>query len=63
MDVYESIPRWMIVFSDHFKTEEMCIKAVRIKPLSLAYVPDHFKTEEMCNLAVVRSPYTLKRSV
>ena len=32
--------------SDFFKTEEMCNKAVRIEPCSLAFVPDHLKTQK-----------------
>ena len=37
---------------DHFKTQEMCNKAVEKDPCSLSEVPDNFKTEEMCNKAV-----------
>ena len=37
---------------DHFKTEEMCKKAVCRKPYTLRYVSDHLKTKEMCDEAV-----------
>ena len=43
---------WIIEISNQFKTQEMCIEAVRIKPLSLAYAPDYLRTQEMCNEAV-----------
>ena len=32
------------MISDHFKTKDMCNKAVDKDPCSLAEVPDHFKT-------------------
>ena len=38
---------------DHFKTQEMCNKAVHIEPNLLTYIPDCLKTQEMCNEAVV----------
>ena len=38
--------------SDHFKTEDMCNKAVRRGPYTLRYAPDHLKTQEMCDKAV-----------
>ena len=46
-------------FPDHFKTQEMCIKAVEGEPETLEYVPDHLKTEEMCKEVVRREPYGL----
>ena len=47
-------PHWIIEIPNHLKTQEMCIEAVRIEPISLAYVPDHLKTQEMCNEAVCK---------
>ena len=44
---------------DHFKTQDMCIEAVRIEPFLLACIPDHFKTQGMCNQAVCNMPCTL----
>ena len=46
-----TVPRWIIEISNHFKTQEMCIEAVRIKQFSLAYVPGQLKTQEMCSQA------------
>ena len=37
---------------DHFKTQEMCIKAVEVDPSFLQLVSDHFKTQEICDKAV-----------
>ena len=41
---------------DHFKTQDMCNKAVKENPCSLEHVPDHFKTQEICNKAVEEDP-------
>ena len=38
---------------DHFKTQEMCIKAVEEYPWDLDNVPDHSKTHKMCKEKVV----------
>ena len=35
--------------SDHFKTQEVCDKAVRNIPYKLLFVPDCLKMQEMCN--------------
>ena len=40
---------WIKEIPNYLKTQEMCDEAVRIIPLSLAYVQDHFRTQEMCN--------------
>ena len=48
---FENVPSWIREIPGYLKTQEMCNKAVPIKPLSLAYVPDRFKTQEMCNEA------------
>ena len=45
--------------SDNFKTQEMCKKAVKKDPCSLAEVPDHFETQEMCNKAVEKDLWSL----
>ena len=37
--------------SGHLKTQKMCNEAVRINPISLAYVPDRFKTQGICEKA------------
>ena len=37
---------------DHFKTQEMCDKAVVCNPYALYYVPNHLKTQEMCKETV-----------
>ena len=39
----------------------MCDEAVRIGPLSLAYVPDRFKTKEMCNKIMRKNPAAFNR--
>ena len=39
---------------DHFKTEEMCNRAVYDCPWMLGEVSDHLKTREICNEAVGR---------
>ena len=44
---------------DHFKTQDMCNKAIDKDLWSLAEVPEHFKTQEMCNKAVEKDPYSL----
>ena len=46
-------------FPHHFKTQEMCERAVENEPEMLEYVPDCFKTEEICKEAVHREPYAL----
>ena len=38
--------------SDHFKSKEIFLKAVRTEPGSLECVPDRLKTQEMCDKAV-----------
>ena len=44
----------VLLFSvpDHFKTQEMCDKAVTGNPYMLGHIPDHFKTQAMCTKAV-----------
>ena len=45
---------------DHFKTQEMCIKAAEVDPWQVDYIPDHFKTQEMCDKAVREVPFSLQ---
>ena len=59
MSLFANVPAWIRENPDHLKTQEMCFEAVRIEPLSLAFVPGHFKTQEMCNEVVLREPYSL----
>ena len=49
----------LVYVPDKFKTQEMCIKAVKEDPWQLHYVPDQYKTQEMCNEAVCKEPYML----
>ena len=52
-------PHFFCMF-DHFKTQEMCIKAVGEDPWDLVCVPDHLKTQEVCDDTVSADPYSLK---
>ena len=45
---------------DHFKTQEMCERAIEDEPETLEYVPNHFKTQTMCERAIENEPYSLK---
>ena len=45
---------------DHFKTQEMCDKAVGKDPRMMGHVPDHVKTQEMCNKAVEKDPLMMR---
>ena len=47
-------------FPDHFKTQELCVKALEVDPRMLGHVPDHFKTQEMCDKTVKDEPYSLQ---
>ena len=52
---------WLLKFvPDHFKTQEMCLKAFEVGLWQLKDVSDHFKTQEMCDDAVRRSLFYLK---
>ena len=53
-------PAAFCVIPDHFKTQEMCIKAVEAYPEQLHFVPDQYKTKEMCERAFEENPYTLE---
>ena len=59
---YESVPRWIKKAPEHFKTQEMCNKAVAEFSCALKYVPDHLKTQEMCSHAVSNNPYMLRHA-
>ena len=37
---------------NHFRTQEMCERAVEENIWSVVYVPDQYKTQEMCDKAV-----------
>ena len=54
------IPRWIIEILDHLKTQEMCIEAVRIEPVSMVCVSGRFKAQEMCDKAVRTEPLLLE---
>ena len=45
-------PAALFVIPDHFKTQEMCIKAVEVDPWELGNIPDTFKAQKICNKAV-----------
>ena len=45
---------------DHFKTPDMCSKAVRMNPWPLKYVPDHLKTQDMCDEVVAHNLSNLR---
>ena len=53
-------PAAFCVIPDHFKTQEMCIKAVDVYPEQLHFVPDQYKTKAMCERAFEENPYTLE---
>ena len=53
-------PAAFFLVPDHFKTQEICIKAVEVDPCLLEDVPDHLKTQEICNEAVSIYPYLLE---
>ena len=44
---------------DRFKSQEMCIKAVKLDSSSLQLVLDHLKTREVCDAAVREDPSSL----
>ena len=37
---------------NHFKTQEMCEKAIEEDPWALRFIPDHFKTKNICEKSV-----------
>ena len=43
----------------HFKTQEMCNKAVEVVPCTLLYVPVHFRMQEVYKKAIEVNSYTL----
>ena len=45
--------------TDHFKTQELCIKVVQADPLNLGNVLDHLKTKEMCDATMREGPSSL----
>ena len=52
-------PRFLEFLPDHFKTQEMCIKALEVNPWLLKYVPDNLKTRETNEKAVNIEPWLL----
>ena len=53
-------PAAFFIFSNHFKTQEMCIKAVEEYPWDLGNVPDHSRTQKICKKVVSEDPYSLQ---
>ena len=45
---------------NHFKTEEMCIKALEVDPWRLYDIFDNLKTSKVCNKAVEDDPFLLQ---
>ena len=43
----------------HFKTQKICIKAVKEEPWLLGFIPAHVKTQEMCDDAVEKNSWGL----
>ena len=56
MGVYKLMAYQLDDFSDHLKTQEMCIKLAETGPWQLEHISDRFKTQEMCNKAVDMDP-------
>ena len=52
--------QYFFLVLDHFKTQELCIKAIEIDPWQLKDVLDHFKTQEMYDDAVWRDAFSLQ---
>ena len=50
--VMHARPAEFFLILNHFKTQEVCIKAVEKEPWQLKNVPDCLKTQEMCDKAV-----------
>ena len=50
----------IFLYSDHFKTQEVCIRAAEEDSWNLADVPDYFKTNEICDDAVCGDSYSLE---
>ena len=51
-EIMRIIPNAFHHIADHFKTQEMCEKAIEEDPWQLKDVLDCFKTQKMCNKAV-----------
>ena len=64
MEMYNKVtrinPEVFFLISDHFETQEMCIKAVEVDRWQLYHVPDHLKTKEMFGKTVRDDPSSLK---
>ena len=44
----------------YFKTQEMCIKALKVDPWQLKFVSDYLKTQKMCDKTVKDDFYSLE---
>ena len=44
---------------DRFKSQEMCVKAVKLDSSSLQLVLDHLKTREVCDATMREDPSSL----
>ena len=53
------MPAAFSLIPDHFKAQQMCIKAVKVDSWQLYDVPDHFKLQKMFYAAVNEDPYSL----
>ena len=49
-----------LFFADHFKTQEICIKAIEKTSLHLEIVLEKYNTQEICDKAVRKIPCLLK---
>ena len=45
---------------DRFKTEKMCIKALKVDPWQLNDIPDYFKTQKLYDKTVKDDSYSLQ---
>ena len=52
-------PAVLYLAPDRFKTQEMCIKALKVDPWRLEDVPHCFKTQDMCDKTVRKCPSSL----
>ena len=55
-DAVRNNPAVFFLVPDHFKTQDMCIKALEADLWSLYDVPDHLKTQSMCDDAIKDDP-------
>ena len=60
MTLYETIPRWVKEISNHFTTQEMYNKVVRINPVVFFDIPNCFKISIDVSQAVEEDPSDLR---